>query len=347
MELALYQPEHGYYERDHSRVGKAGDFYTSVSVGSLFGEMLAGCFAEWMESGGKTGPQNFHLIEAGAHDGKLARDILEAFSKQTQLKSFTYTLIEPSAKRRVWQQQTLRAFGDTFRWASSWDEFQDGKICGVIFSNELMDAMPVHRVGWSAQQNRWFEWMVGFESGQFVWKPGSAELNPALKALIPESLIDASQTHVLPDKFTTEVCPGAVQWWRQAANKLGHGYLLTVDYGLQDHEYLHPARAKGTLRSYTNQRLSDDVLSNPGEQDITAHANFTALENAGLKAGLQTVGTWRQETFLMQILEEKLKRTGGKLDWNASLKSQFQTLTHPGQLGGKFRVLVQKRDAVS
>lgn len=343
MELALYHPEHGYYEQNVSQVGKAGDFFTSVSVGSVFGELLAECFLKWMRStANPTSSGRFHLVEAGAHDAKLASDILGSLSTSREMDVFTYTIIEPSAKRRQWQQRTLQSFPNHVRWVSNWDELQDREGRGVVFSNELMDAMPVHRVGWMAKENRWFEWMVGHESGRFVWKQGFEALHPALVELIPESLLKASQTQSLPDLFTTEVCPGAIQWWQQAASKLAHGRLMAIDYALTDSDYLHPARAEGTLRSYTQQRLSSDILANPGEQDITAHANFSALERTGLRAGLETIGNWRQETFLMQILAAKLKRAGGKLDWNASQKNQFQTLTHPGQLGGKLRVLVQK-----
>ena len=168
MELSLYCPEFGYYERLANTPGKGGDFYTSVSVGSLFGELLAFQFAGWVE---KTGLDRFQLLEAGSADGRLAADILNWFkSRQPHLlERMEYWILEPSLARSEWQKKNLEPLAAPVRWFDSWDKLPTGGVRGVIFSNELLDAMPAHRIGWNAQIRNWFEWGVGFEAENFVW----------------------------------------------------------------------------------------------------------------------------------------------------------------------------------
>src|SRR2546422_2468376 len=147
MELALYHPLYGYYERRAQPVGRQGDFFTSVTVGSLFGELLGFQFVAWLKA---VGPGPSQIVEAGAHDGRLAADILN-FLKTHQpglLERVDYWLIEPSAHRQRWQQQTLDQFAAKVRWFDSLAALPASGVRGVIFSNELLDAMPVHRLGW-------------------------------------------------------------------------------------------------------------------------------------------------------------------------------------------------------
>jgi SAM-dependent MidA family methyltransferase len=146
----------------------------------------------------------------------------------------------------------------------------------------------------------------------------------------------------LPDNYTIETSPAAENWWHEAANILERGKLLTIDYGLTDDELFSPARANGTLRAYFRHHVTDDILANVGEQDLTAHVNFSAIQKIGEEAGLKTETFSTQTKFLTQILEKTLQdKTFGK--WNASRTRQFQTLTHPEHLGRAFRVLVQSR----
>ena len=159
MELALYCPGLGYYESPETQVGQKGDFYTSVSVGSLLGELLAFQFAGWLE---ESGASPWQLLEAGAHDGQLAADILNWLSQRRPelLARFEYWILEPSERRRRRQQETLAAYKERVRCFSSWAELPATGVRGVIFSNELLDAFPVHRIGWDASRQRWFEWGV-------------------------------------------------------------------------------------------------------------------------------------------------------------------------------------------
>jgi SAM-dependent MidA family methyltransferase len=337
MELALYCPKLGYYETKKDSVGRHGDFYTSASVGDLFGQLLAFQFAEWLEQL-KSKSLGLKIVEVGAHNGQLAMDILAWLqsNRPALFEQLEYCVIEPSATRQEWQRETLKGFNGKVRWLSG---FESESFNGIIFSNELLDAFPVHRLGWDAGQKKWFEWGVTSNAGQFVWlkiqKPG-LELPPLILNL-PASLLE-----VLPDGFTIEISPVAEEWWRAAAHSLNRGKLMTVDYGLVDDELFLPPRKNGTLRAFFQHHFADDLLARPGEQDLTAHVNFSAIQRAGEDAGLKTDFFSSQAKFLTQIIGKTLKdKTFG--EWTPARGRQFQTLTHPEHLGRAFQVLVQSR----
>jgi SAM-dependent MidA family methyltransferase len=342
MELALYDPASGYYERACETIGKRGDFFTSVSVGPLFGELLATRFSEWLSALGESSPR-LQLVEAGAHDGRLAHDILAWFARErpAQLARLDYWLLEPSPTRRAWQQKTLAAFAPQTRWFASWEELtaQTPGVRGIIFSNELLDAFPVRRLGWDAAAQCWFEWAVTCDNGKFSWTRLAVGDDPA--TLFYPFQIPPELAAVLPDGFTTEVCPAASAWWRDAAKALHAGKLLTIDYGLNAEDFFRPARANGTLRAYALHRVSADLLANPGEQDLTAHVNFSALETAGEGSGLVTEARVSQAQFLTEIAARAWQSSPAP---DAARLRQFHTLTHPEHLGHRFSVLIQSRD---
>ena len=338
MELALYCPETGYYEAKKDNVGRTGDFITSVSTGKLFGELLAFQFAEWLGEF-KIKNEKFKIIEAGAHAGKLAADILGWLKHfRPQLFERTeYWILEPSPRRQEWQREVLQEFSAKIFWASSFENLklktQNAKLEGIIFSNELLDAFPVRRFGWNANNKNWFEWGVAFENEKFVWtkiqNSGFKIQNPGLEA-------------VLPDAYTVETSPAAENWWREAAGILARGKLLAIDYGFTDDEKFSPARPRGTLRAYFRHHATDDLLANPGEQDLTAHVNFSAVQKTGEAAGLATENFLSQAKFLTQILAKtQVEKNFG--EWNSARARQFQTLTHPEHFGRAFRVLTQAK----
>jgi SAM-dependent MidA family methyltransferase len=147
---------------------------------------------------------------------------------------------------------------------------------------------------------------------------------------------------VLSDGYTIETCPAAEDWWRGAANVLEHGKLMTIDYGLTADELFLPSRPRGTLRAYFRHHAGDDLLANVGEQDLTAHVNFSAIQAAGESVGLRTEIFSTQSQFLTRILG-KASKDNSFGNWNTNQTRQFQTLTHPEHLGRAFRVLVQSR----
>jgi SAM-dependent MidA family methyltransferase len=356
MELALYCPETGYYETKKDIVGQRGDFITSVSTGSLFGELLAFQFAEWL---GELKIQNekLKIIEAGAHDGQLAADILSWLKTQRPefFSEIEYVILEPSANRQTWQREALKAFAPQVRWYSPSNHPAIQPSNGVFFSNELLDAFPVHRLSWDAKNKNWFEWGVALDGEKLVWARSADSLSAGLVLAdqlagklpvrqLPSSILHlpSSLLEVLPDDYTIEHSPAAEQWWREAAGILARGKLVTIDYGYTADEQISPSRTRGTLRAYHQHHVTDDLLAHPGEQDLTAHVNFSALQNAGEASGLKTETFCTQPQFLTRIVQKTVAEKS-LIGWNASRLRQFQTLTHPEHLGRAFRVLVQER----
>ncbi|MSU42249.1 MAG: hypothetical protein EXS22_06785 [Pedosphaera sp.] len=336
MERALYEPGCGYYEIVRP-VGRRGDFYTSVSVGPTFGELLGFQFAQWANG------DALHLMEAGAHDGRLMADILQCLQNHWPelWPKLECTIVEPSPARRQVQAQTLAAFAGKIRWVSGLEEIPEGSIRGVIYSNELLDAMPVHRLGWDAATQAWFEWGVAWEAGRFAWRRLAVA---ELKAVRNETLqVSQAMREVLPDGFVTVACPRAADWWHAAARRLGRGTLLTLDYGLTSEEFFAPHRTSGTVRAYFQHQIADDVLGNVGEQDLTASVNFSVTQMMGELAGLATRALQTQEQFLMGVFQQTLARPDKFPEWTPERRRQFQTLAHPQHLGRSHHALVQSR----
>ena len=347
MELALYHPAHGYYEQSNSAIGRGGDFFTSVSVGDLFGKLLAFQFAEWLppEETVFAGSRSCQIVEAGAHDGRLAFDILDFFTahRQALLERMEYWIIEPSARRRKQQLETLKPFAAKVSWFEGWNQVPDGGVRGIIFANELLDAMPVHRLGWDAVRRQWFEWGVGMSEDRFVWVRMRECSSEKLAGLIDCPELSAEVERILSDGFIVETCPPAVEWWSQAAKALSSGRLLTLDYGQEARGLIRPERTQGTLRAYWKHRATDNLLAHVGEQDLTADVNFDAIRRAGEAVGLRTEVISEQGRFLTRVAETIWRGRKPFPPWTKKWTRQFRTLTHPAQMGEVFRVLVQSR----
>lgn len=358
MELALYAPDLGFYEHPGKPIGRRGDFFTSVSVGSLFGELLAGQFARHLRQLATSRPV---LVETGAHDGRLALDILSTLQsfEPGLLEPLEYWVIEPSTVRQSWQRETLKTFRQQVRWFQSWTElssFCDStghRLTGIVFANELLDAFPVHRLRWGRAGPGWRELCVRREQAKFTWvetPPGEEviayrdrvqalefdETNCPLWPRVPEPLLET-----LPEGFTIEVCPAALDWWEQAAQVLAQGWLMTFDYGLTAGEFFAPHRHEGTARGYHQHQVTSELLAAPGQQDLTAHVNFSAVELVGKATGLTTESFRTQGEFLTRLVQDNWPLE--TRPFTAEQVRQFQTLTHPQHLGRSFRVLVQSR----
>jgi SAM-dependent MidA family methyltransferase len=372
MHLALYCPVCGYYEKEEDTIGRAGDYYTSVSVGPLFGELLALQFAEWLEPkpgrslsqplpGPTAATGALQIVEAGAHNGELARDLLTWLRtrRPALYDRLDYWIIEPSERRQGWQTRTLGEFTSKVRWFRNLPEVGSpaaeppsaggsparprfAGVRGIIFANELLDSMPVHRLGWQAATQSWFEWGVALQADRFVWKrlPEGTSGN-RYHGLLP--MVPAPLAAVLPDDFIIEVGAEAAAWWSHAAKGLHSGRLLTIDYGLNADELLLPERQAGTLRAYRGHLATRDLLTAPGEQDLTADVNFTHIRSAGEAAGLVTEHFLSQAQFLTPLAARAWQNEEAFGQWTPGRKRQFQTLIHPEHLGRPFRVLVQTR----
>ena len=349
MDLALYCPDCGFYEKEEDNVGKRGHFFTSVSVGELFGQLLAFQFGDWFEGKDETPNAQYRtretplkIVEAGAHNGQLARDILtwlRAYRPEV-FHRVEYCIVEPAARRRGWQQTMLKDVVSKVKWVTEITELKSALESSrtVIFSNELLDALPVHRLGWDAKEKKWFEWGVSLSGEKFDWSR-----MPARSDHVSRFTFHSELFNLLPDAYTIEISPAAEAWWRAAAEMIADGKLLTLDYGFNADEQFSPERLNGTLRAYHRHQITDDLLANAGEQDLTAHVNFSAIQAVGEAAGLQTETFCTQPQFLTRIVEKIFKQPGSFGEWGQKQTRQFQTLTHPDHLGRAFRVLIQSR----
>jgi SAM-dependent MidA family methyltransferase len=206
----------------------------------------------------------------------------------------------------------------------------------------LFDAIPVHVFRWDAEKKNWQEWGISNANGTFHWKPLDAakeNLNARkLLARLPQELLN-----VLPNQFTVEISPEAVSWWLSAAHALVQGWLFTVDYGLLQDDFFQPHRSRGTLRAFSRHRPGTNPLEAVGEQDITAHVNFSLLIAAGESAGLKTDEFIRQDIFMKGVLERIEAAPRSFPLWTAMRYRQLTSLLHPEHLGRAFKVLIQSR----
>jgi SAM-dependent MidA family methyltransferase len=338
MELALYHPIHGYYrrEREKPRTGRSGDFFTSVSEGPLFGRLLARQFLEMWERLGRPNRDKFWLVEQGGEDGRLAVDILGWCREEAPdfFAAIRYLFIEEAPGLRRLQMKELEAarLGEKVEWAEALPE---EKPAGVFFCNELVDAFPVRLV--TRKGNEWRELHVGStDDEKFTWVPQAIEDGELAEGVAALPSVEG---------YTTEINLRARRWIKAAAPLFHRGYFLVIDYGFPAPVYYAPFRTAGTLTAFRQHRRMADVLADPGEQDITAQVDFTALARAGESAGLVTFGFLDQHHFLMGIAQDEFAGAEGPRIGVADNLRAWQTLTHPNHLGARFQVLLQAKGA--
>lgn len=349
MRAALYEPRFGYYARGAKITGKTGDFYTSPGVGRLFGRLLAARFADWLGRLHVDHPDApLWLVEAGANDGTLAKDVADALAEMRPawLSQLRLCLVEPSQVNRELQHRTLDSYAERTCWIADPAELGRALGVGVFYANELLDAFPVRRFGWDAAARRWFEWHVGFVDGHFHWELIANEVAAAQVSRWLERCgldMGAGWATVLPDRFAVEICEAAASWWERAANLFDCGVWLAIDYGRLGEAVLDPSRSNGTLRAYRNHRHATDILADPGEQDLTTTVDWEEIRRVGEQSGLQTLSLDSQERFLISAAELAGWMGKGSPLLEAHARRQFQELTHPGRMGRSFQALTQSR----
>jgi SAM-dependent MidA family methyltransferase len=345
MDLALYDSEHGYYARAVQRSGRAGDFFTSVDVGPLFGALLEAQLAEMAailrgesqipaESRIPNPESRFDLVEAGAGNGRLSADILRAAREVDPAfyDAIRLHLVEASGAARAAQAGTLGAAGD--RLASSGPQLP-AAFEGALIANELLDAMPVHQI-------------VMREGGlKEVYVIGAPE-RVALHVLEGPPSTPALQDYLdrlgitLEPGWRVEINLRAVEWVRGVARRLRRGFIILIDYGHEARELYSPTHAEGTLTTFAGHRSAGPEsgadtpawLQQPGERDITAHVDFTSVRDAAEAEGLTTIAFLDQTYFLMGLLPVLA-------DPQSALRNpQFKTLIVPGGLGSTHKVLI-------
>ncbi|AFY54879.1 hypothetical protein Riv7116_2363 [Rivularia sp. PCC 7116] len=346
MDLALYHPEYGYYSQKATNLGKQGDFFTSVHLGADIGEMLAVQFAETWEILGK--PESFDLIEMGAGQGYLAADILNYIKQEYSafFKSLKYKIIEKSPGLKQLQQQRLKEYQVT--WCEL-EEISNNSVTGCFFSNELVDAFPVHQ--FTIENGELREIYVTKEDENAAPSPPSNPFTEITDKPSTPKLVDYLNSLEIditkyPSGYRSEINLAALEWLSVIAHRLQRGYVLTIDYGYIKNRYYNPRRDRGTLQCYTRHHRHNDPYINIGQQDITAHVDFTALENNGDRLGLHKVGLTQQGLFLMALgLGERvasLSQSQQPLSTILKRRDSLHQLLDPMGLGG-FHVLVQAK----
>ena len=325
MKQALYHPAHGYYSSGRSAIGRRGDYFTNVSVGPLFGRLLAAQFAEMWEKLGKI--DNFVIVEQGAHHGDFARDVLEAARERAPefFQALKYCIVEPFPVLQDRQSQALKEFAEKVSWRKSLDEIEP--FSGVLFSNELLDAMPVHLIVRHADE--WREKFVteSHDGLAFVEGPlSSAGLRDHVKK-IPA----IAQTN-----YETEVNLAVLDWIDSVSRKLLRGYLLAVDYGYAREDFYAAKRSTGTLLCFSKHKRVSSPLEAAGKIDITAHVDWTSLAERAEVSGLQIDGFTDQHHFITGLISTRPDLID---ELDASERRGLQTLLHPEFLGRTFHVL--------
>lgn len=328
MEMALYEPGMGYYTSPQAEVGRAGDFYTSPHLHPIFGAMLGRQAEEMWETMGR--PTDFRIIEAGGGRGWLAKDMLDYLGGRDIYGHLAYTLVELNPRMRERQGELLKEHSKRVGWVSALKEIEDA--AGVILSNELHDALPVHLV---EMRDGLKEIYISLDAESFAEAPGPPS-TPALAAYFEEFGI------TLPEGYRTEVNLRMKDWLSEAASTLREGFIITIDYGYPARELYSPERSRGTLMCYHKHEVNEDPLVRVGRQDITAHVNFSALRKWGSELGLMSIGFTRQGPYLISLgIDEMIASLyESSPDYGREI-SKIKGLIMPGGMGDTHKILIQ------
>lgn len=327
MEMSLYYPGMGYYTSGDEKIGKDGDYYTSPWLTSIFGEMIAKQLEEMWKILDR---KDFTVVEFGAGNGNLCQDIIQQLKKNHELyERLRYCIIEK--KGRIPEDEKL-SWPGTLSWHESIEEIP--AFNGCILSNELIDNFSISQV---VMQDELMEVFVDYKDG-FVelLQPASKELNDYFAQLQVK----------LPKGFRTEINLQAIDWIKDIARRLEKGFVLTIDYGYGSSDLYNPNRNHGTLVCYHKHHVNYCPYINIGEQDITTHVNFSALNYWGLKNGLQYTGFTNQANFLrgLGLTEHINKREQEKKnDRTSSSRKALLLSTFLSDMGTKFKVLIQNK----
>lgn len=332
MEAALYDPHFGYYNRsDLKRWGRNADYRTSPERSELFATTFARYFAKLYDELGR--PSEWAIVEGGAGEGRFAQGVLRALSSQYPLlyNATHYYLHDSSDDSRARARQTLHEFQDRVSYG-----MPETPQTGIYFSNELLDAFPVHRVVSDGEL-----YVTLDHENKFTWSVG-----PLSTARLAQFLEERS-IKLAPGQ-TIEINLAIDEWLTSVATKLERGYVITVDYGDESSELYDPSlRPDGTLRAFSRHGFVDDVLSAPGEYDITSSVNWTQVKAIGERLGFEVVESASQDRFLLSAglldaLQHGLQQIEKEAD-KLRLTTGAREMILPGGMASSFQVLVQKR----
>jgi SAM-dependent MidA family methyltransferase len=309
MQQALYHPEHGYYASGRCTIGRKGDYFTNVSVGPLFGQLLTAQFAEIWERLGKM--NDFVIVEQGAHDGQFARDVLEFAREKLPefFESLRYRILEPFPILKEHQRRNLEMFGDKVEWPKSPQPFT-----GIHFSNELLDALPVRLIDNATEK------IVALDGDNFVF--------------IERPLSQGAAASRLPGD-SGSFNQATLDWIDEIAAYLQRGYIIAIDYGRKDDDF------HGSVQVRARHRNLDSPFQRIGHVDITMSVDWKSIIERAQANGLLVAGFTDQHHFLTGILSLIQSDDLGEslLADSPKAKRELQTLLHPEMLGRAFQVL--------
>jgi len=337
MEMALYHEKYGYYSRSYVPIGKKGDFITSPHTHCLYGALHARQIEEFWEILDRI--NTFTVIEMGAGAGYLAKDILSYLSNREIFKSINYIIVEHKAETASYQQDLLKPFINKIGWVSRLSDLDSVKGC--IISNELLDAFPVHLI--QKEDSGFKEIYLDFkEDGGYM---------EVLADLSTPQLVEYAETlpSNIPKSYRTEVNLAIKKWISELAVIISKGFVVTIDYGYTRKEYFHPGRNRGTLLAYMNHGVNEELYERAGEQDLTAHVNFSDLHRWGKEVRFFTLGYAPQWAFLagLDLEETFLELSGGKFDPFSPELAGVKMLLLPQGMGESHKVLVQAKGVSS
>jgi SAM-dependent MidA family methyltransferase len=341
MELALMAPGLGYYSAGSRKFGEQGDFVTAPELSSLFSRCLARQCQQVLSHLQSDAEQVADILEFGAGTGIMAADILSELERLDSLPS-RYYILEPSADLQARQRETLQAREPHLLPRVEWLQAMPSHLFnGVILANEVVDAMPVHRL--RIQQQQIDECFVEWREHRFQWcygQPTDTRLQQRAQRL--QGQLDLSAN----DKYVTEINLLLDGWISTLAQQLKKGAIVLIDYGFPQQAYYHVQRNRGTLMCHYRHRSHEDPFVYPGLQDITAHVDFTALAEAAAEAGLDVAGYCTQAHFLLSCGLSEMLLAVGDVDSIDYLKAtqQVKTLTSPEQMGELFKVIALSRE---
>ena len=328
MEMCLYYPQLGYYTKDSTKIGKSGDFYTSPHLHPIFGAMIGRQMKEMWEI--MDFPQDFHIVEIGAGMGYLSKDMLEYIRKSEKsfFHSLSYTIIELNNSLKSEQQSQLLDFNDKVNWISSIDKLET--ITGCFISNELLDAFPVRLVEIDDEIKEIYISIDGDELIE-VKMPCSDEIKDYFREFDVK----------LPNNYRTEVNLRIKDWLREVNDKLKEGFILTIDYGYSSGDYYNEERNRGTILCYHRHIINEDFFNNIGEQDITAHVNFSSLKRWGEDMGVKTIGFCPQGIYLISLgIDEVIKDLLGETPDFFDI-ARIKGLILPQGMGESHKIMIQ------
>ncbi len=338
MELALYG-EGGYYAKEQQKIGKEGDFYTSSTVHPIFGETLAEYIWKRMEMI-ESRPK--YIVEMGGGTGALSQHVIGHLVEKKKVVDLRYVLIEASPYHRRLQQEKLAPYytEGSVEFFSTISEAKQRipQLNGVFYSNELPDAFPVHMVCF--QGGDWKEVHVTLDENR--------EFTEKLLPVPPEISTYCKERNIPQQEgYRTEINLNSIRWMEEVSSWMEEGTCITIDYGYTQEEYYAPWRNRGTLMCYRNHQAQENPYLMVGEQDITAHINFTDLMETGERNGLMPLLFLNQGEFLIQsgILEELQNHAARDPFRNETARRNraIRQLIMDGEMGGAFKVLVQEK----